>query len=48
MGRLLDDLAGAIYDFLKFILKSISYLLAGGLIVGALMYIVVFFFSFMN
>lgn len=32
--RFVDDLAGAIFDFFKFILTSLSYLIAGMLIVG--------------
>lgn len=45
MLRFVDDLAGAVYDILKFILKSICYLLAGMLIVGAPMYFIIWFFG---
>ncbi|MEK4093181.1 hypothetical protein MKZ08_15990 [Viridibacillus sp. FSL R5-0477] len=40
MLRLIDDLAGAIYDFFKFILTSISYIVTGMLIVGIPLYII--------
>lgn len=37
--KFIDDLAGAIYDFLKFILKSFCYMIAGMLIVGVPLYL---------
>jgi len=43
--KLIDDLAGAIYDFLRFILRSISYILAGMIIVTVPMYVFVYFFE---
>ncbi|MFE8695997.1 hypothetical protein ACFYKT_06495 [Cytobacillus sp. FJAT-53684] len=45
MARFIDDLAGAIYDFFKFILSCISYLLAGMLLVGIPLYLIVFVFK---
>ena len=39
MLSFIDDLAGAIYDVMKMLLKGISYILAGMLIVGAPLYI---------
>ena len=45
MARFIDDLAGAIYDFCKFILTSICYLVAGMLIVGVPLYLIAFVFS---
>ncbi|WP_197028411.1 hypothetical protein [Bacillus sp. EB01] len=41
MEKFVDDLAGAIYDVFKFIIRSISYLLAGMIIVAAPMYLIV-------
>ena len=38
--RFVDDLAGAVYDIIKFILRSISYLLAGTVIVAVPMYLI--------
>lgn len=40
-----DDLAGAIYDIFKFIIRSISYLLAGAIIVAVPMYLIVWIFG---
>lgn len=40
-----DDLAGAIYDILKFIIRSISYLLAGAIIVAVPMYLITWIFG---
>ncbi|WP_195892928.1 hypothetical protein [Bacillus massiliigorillae] len=45
MLRFIDDLAGAIYDFLKFILTSFTYLFAGMLLVGIPMLLIVFVFK---
>lgn len=45
MSRFVDDLAGAIYDFLRFIIRSACYLLAGMIIVGVPMYFIVWFFG---
>ncbi|MEH7239019.1 hypothetical protein [Bacillus sp. JJ1562] len=45
MVKFVDDLAGAIYDVFKFILKSIGYLLAGGIIVAIPMYFIVWLFG---
>ncbi len=43
--RFVDDLAGAVYDFLKFILSSIGYLLAGMIIVAVPMYVIAWIFG---
>ncbi|ENH95547.1 hypothetical protein J416_15557 [Gracilibacillus halophilus YIM-C55.5] len=48
MLRFIDDLAGALYDILKFIIRSISYLLAGMIIVAIPMYLIVWVFSFFS
>ena len=40
MGSFIDVLAGAIYDFFKFIITSICYLVAGMLIVGVPLYLI--------
>ena len=48
MARFIDDLAGAIYDFLKFIFKSICYLVAGMLIVGIPLYLIALAFKMFN
>lgn len=45
MIRFIDDLAGAIYDFIKMILSSIGYFLSGMVIVGAVMYLIAFIFK---
>jgi hypothetical protein len=41
MIKFMDDLAGSIYDILKFIIRSISYFLAGMVIVAVPLYLVV-------
>ena len=43
--RFVNDLAGAIYDIIKFILRAISYLLAGMIIVAVPMYLIVWIFG---
>jgi hypothetical protein len=43
--RFIDDLVGAISDVVKFIIRSISYLLAGMIIVAIPMYLVVWVFG---
>lgn len=40
----MDDLAGAVYDILKAVLKGFSYILAGMLIVGVPMYAIAWIF----
>lgn len=45
MLRFVDDLAGALYDVIKFIIKSIGYILAGGIIVAIPMYLIVWVFG---
>lgn len=44
MLRFVDDLAGAVYDIVKFIIRSICYLLAGMIIVAVPMYLIVWVF----
>ncbi|MGE7918056.1 hypothetical protein ACQKM9_03785 [Viridibacillus sp. NPDC093762] len=48
MFRLIDDLAGAIYDFFKFVLTSISYVVTGLLIVGIPLYIIASVFEWFH
>ncbi|MBU5214908.1 hypothetical protein [Heyndrickxia oleronia] len=43
--RFVDDLAGALFDIFKFILRSISYLLAGMIIVAVPMYMIAWVFG---
>lgn len=45
LARIIDDLAGAIYDFFKFIFTSIWYLFSGMLIVGVALYLIVLAFK---
>ncbi|WP_197280052.1 hypothetical protein [Bacillus sp. FJAT-27251] len=45
MVKFVDDLAGAIYDVFKFIMKSISYLLAGMIMVAVPTYLIVWIFG---
>ena len=42
--RFVDDLAGAVYDIIKFILRSFAYLLAGMVIVAVPMYLISWLF----
>lgn len=48
MASFIDDLAGAIYDFFKFIFMSICYLIAGMLIVGIPLYLIALVFSMLH
>ncbi|MBO0587044.1 hypothetical protein [Sporosarcina sp. E16_8] len=48
MARYIDDLAGAIYDVLKFIFKCICYLIAGMLIVGVPLYLIALVFNMLH
>lgn len=48
MLKFIDDLAGAISDFIKMIFSSIGYFLAGMIVVGALMYLITFIFKGFN
>ena len=43
--RFVDDLAGAVYDIIKFILRSVAYLLAGIVIVAVPMYLISWLFG---
>ncbi len=45
MLKFVDDLAGAIYDIAKFVIRSIGYLLAGMVIVAIPMYLIVWVFD---
>ncbi|MBT2640402.1 MULTISPECIES: hypothetical protein [unclassified Bacillus (in: firmicutes)] len=46
--KFIDDLAGSIYDIFKFIIKSLSYFLAGMMIVAIPMYLIVWVFGFLK
>ena len=48
MTKFIDDLAGAIFDILKFVLKSMSYFVAGMLIVGVPLYLIVLIIDLFN
>lgn len=48
MTRFINDLAGAIYDFFKFIFTSICYLIAGMLIVGVPLYLIALVFNMLQ
>lgn len=48
MAKFIDDLAGAIYDFFKFIFTSICYLVAGMVIAGFPLYLIALVFSMLN
>lgn len=45
MLRFIDDLAGAIYDVLKMLLKGLSYFIAGVLIVSVPLYLIAWLFD---
>ncbi|SES44648.1 hypothetical protein [Psychrobacillus sp. OK032] len=45
MFRFIDDLAGSIYDILLFIIRSVSYFLAGMIIVAVPLYLIVWVFG---
>ncbi|WP_199677429.1 hypothetical protein [Lysinibacillus yapensis] len=45
MTRFIDDLAGAVYDFFKFILTSLSYFIAGMLLVGVPLFLLAMVFE---
>ncbi|MBB6444534.1 hypothetical protein HNR53_001142 [Bacillus benzoevorans] len=45
MLRFIDDLAGAVYDIFKFIVRSMSYFLVGIIIVVIPMYLIVWAFG---
>ncbi|MBM7647497.1 hypothetical protein JOC78_000418 [Bacillus ectoiniformans] len=46
MLKFIDDLAGAVYDVIKFLIKSISYLLSGMIIVAIPLYVIVWVVEF--
>ncbi|WP_176482014.1 hypothetical protein [Paucisalibacillus globulus] len=48
MRGFVDDLAGAIYDFIKFIIKGFSYLLTGMLIVGIPIFLFIWLINIFN
>jgi len=48
MARFIDDLAGAIYDFFKFLFTSICYLIVGMLIVGVPLYLIALVFNILH
>lgn len=45
--RFVEDLAGSIYDLFKFLLTSLSYIMAGMLIVGIPMFLFIFVFNWL-
>ncbi|MFC4323244.1 MULTISPECIES: hypothetical protein [Bacillaceae] len=45
MVRFVNDLAEAIYDLFKFIIRSLCYLVAGMIMVGVPMYMIVWLFG---
>ena len=45
MLRFVDDLVGAVYDLIKFIIRSLCYVLAGMIIVAVTMYLIVWIFG---
>ncbi|MFJ8261970.1 hypothetical protein ACIQ4I_20505 [Rummeliibacillus sp. NPDC094406] len=47
MIRFVEDLAGAIYDFFKFILTSLSYVFAGMIIVGVPLFLLAMLFKWL-
>ncbi|MCZ8535721.1 hypothetical protein M9R32_00790 [Paenisporosarcina quisquiliarum] len=48
MTKFIDDFAGAIFDIFKFVLKSLSYFIAGMLIVGVPLYLIVLVINFLK
>ncbi|MFJ7736469.1 hypothetical protein ACIQ2D_08995 [Lysinibacillus sp. NPDC097287] len=46
--KFIDDLAGAVYDVLKLVLKSVGYIMAGMLIVAIPLYLIVWVFELMQ
>lgn len=48
MAKFIDDLAGAIYDVMKFIITSICYVLAGMIMVGIPLYVITFVVGKLN
>lgn len=48
MSNFIDDFAGALYDIFKFVIKSMSYFVAGMLIVGVPLYLIVLIFDLFN
>ncbi|WP_010095208.1 hypothetical protein [Ornithinibacillus scapharcae] len=48
MKGFIDDLAGAIYDVFKFIFRSICYIVAGMVIVGVPMYLLILISNLFN
>jgi len=48
MSNFIDDFAGALYDIFKFVLKSMSYFVAGMILVGVPLYLIVLIFDLFN
>ncbi|MGE7942671.1 hypothetical protein ACQKNB_11340 [Lysinibacillus xylanilyticus] len=46
MAKFIEDLAGAVYDVIKFVLQSVGYLIAGMIIVAIPLYLIVWAFEF--
>ncbi|MDT2047692.1 MULTISPECIES: hypothetical protein [Bacillaceae] len=42
MLKFIDDIAGSLYDVMKFLIRSLCYFLAGVLIVAIPLYVIVF------
>ncbi|MGA3602685.1 hypothetical protein [Lysinibacillus agricola] len=45
MAKFIEDLAGAVYDVIKFVLQSVGYIIAGMLIVAIPLYLIVWVFE---
>ncbi|MFJ8460291.1 hypothetical protein ACIQ57_14270 [Lysinibacillus xylanilyticus] len=45
MAKFIEDLAGAVYDVIKFVLQSVGYIIAGMLIVAIPLYLIVWVFG---
>ena len=48
IANFIDDLAGAVYDVLKFVLQSVGYIIAGMLIVAIPLYLIVWVLELMQ
>lgn len=48
MLSFIDDLAGAVYDVFKMLVKGLSYIVAGMLLVGVPMYVFVWIFGLIS
>ena len=48
MLSFIDDLAGAVYDVIKMLLKGLSYIIAGMLLVGVPLYLLAWIFGLIS